>query len=170
MRVISILILSLLSSGQVFALDAPTMDSADLHLRWTRSLKRPLGIDSEALKDVTVPGLTKDRELLAIVPELVADVAISGGDQVPRKWSVLISDKTLYRTMRRWAQEANYQLLWQIDRDYPIEANVTFESNLKDAVGQIMAGVALTDYPIQAIFNPASRVLRVARYMDEGRR
>jgi len=87
-----------------------------------------------------------------------------------RSWSILMSDKTLYRSMRRWAQDANYQLLWQIDRDYPIEASVNFENNLKGAVEQVMAAVALTDYPIQALMNPNARIIRVVRYMDDERR
>jgi hypothetical protein len=82
----------------------------------------------------------------------------------------LLSDKTLYRTMRRWAQHANLQLLWQVDRDYPIEAEVVFNSSLHQAVGQVMAGVALTDYPLQAVFNSSARVLRVVRHMDDQRR
>jgi hypothetical protein len=82
----------------------------------------------------------------------------------------LLSDKTLYRTMRRWAQQANLQLLWQVDRDYPIEAEVVFNSSLHQAVGQVMAGVALTDYPLQAVFNSSARVLRVVRHMDDQRR
>lgn len=85
-------------------------------------------------------------------------------------WSILVSDKTLYRTLRRWAQHADYQLLWQIDRDYPIEASVTFKDSFKSAINQVMAGVALTDYPIQVIINPEARILRVVRYMDEGRK
>ena len=87
-----------------------------------------------------------------------------------QEWAILISDKTLYRTMRRWAQQANLQLLWQVDRDYPIEAEVVFNSSLHQAVGQVMAGVALTDYPLQAVFNSSARVLRVVRHMDDQRR
>ena len=87
-----------------------------------------------------------------------------------RKWTIQTQDKTLYRTMRRWAQEAEYQLLWQVDKDFPIEANVEFNSTLREALEQVMAGVALTDYPIQAVYNPTAKVLRVVRYLDDGRR
>jgi hypothetical protein len=87
-----------------------------------------------------------------------------------QKWSILLNDKTLYRTLRRWTQEAQYQLLWQVDRDYPVEAEITFDTTLREAVSQVMSGVALTDYPLQAIFNPTTRVLRVVRHMDENSR
>jgi hypothetical protein len=79
-------------------------------------------------------------------------------------------DKTLYRVFSRWAEQAKYQLIWQIDRDYPIESGVVFEGGFRGAVTEVMAPVALTDYPLQAIFNPAARVLRVVRFMDEDRR
>jgi len=98
------------------------------------------------------------------------DPAAIRKDLSPQKWAILLSDKTLYRTLRRWSQEAQYQLLWQVDRDYPIEAEIVFDNTLREAVSQVMGGVALTDYPLQAIFNPSTRVLRVVRHMDESAR
>lgn len=98
------------------------------------------------------------------------DPAAIRKDLSPQKWAILLSDKTLYRTLRRWSQEAQYQLLWQVDRDYPIEAEIVFDNTLREAVAQVMGGVALTDYPLQAIFNPSTRVLRVVRHMDESAR
>ena len=88
----------------------------------------------------------------------------------PQQWTILMRDKTLYRAMSRWAAQAKYQLVWQIDRDFPIESGVVFEGGFRGAVTEVMSTVALTDYPLQAIFNPAARVLRVVRFMDEGRR
>jgi hypothetical protein len=88
----------------------------------------------------------------------------------PQQWAILMKDKTLYRAMSRWAAQAKYQLIWQVDRDYPIESGVVFEGGFRGAVTEVMSTVALTDYPLQAIFNPAARVLRVVRFLDEGRR
>lgn len=101
------------------------------------------------------------------VSSITAKPASAGQAQ---EWTILLSDKTLYRTLRRWTQEANLQLLWQVDRDYPIEAEVAFSSTLREAIGQVMAGVALTDYPLQAVFNSSTRVLRVIRHLDDQRR
>ena len=47
---------------------------------------------------------------------------------------------------------------------------MVFNSTLREAVGQVMAGVALTDYPLQAVFNSSTRVLRVIRHLDDQRR
>lgn len=116
-------------------------------LEWSRSPRSPLG--NHATQAPSVPE------------------ADEGASQ---QWSVLMKDKTLYRVISRWAAQAQYQLIWQIDRDYPIESGVVFEGGFRGAVTEVMSTVALTDYPLQAIFNPAARVLRVVRFLDEGRR
>lgn len=86
---------------------------------------------------------------------------------VAQLWAISLQDKTLYRVMRRWAAQAQYQLVWQVDRDFSIESEVVFEGGFRNAVGQVMSGVAMTDFPLQAIFNTDTRVLRVVRYMEE---
>jgi hypothetical protein len=157
-------------SGQVYAQNSLNPSGYESELRWSRGLKPSLVLNSNEVKGAVTPGQKAGQIYSESLPQAIAEPVKSAVEPMQEKWSVLVADKTLYRTMRRWAQEANYQLLWQIDRDYPIEASVTFESNFRGAVGQVMAGVALTDYPIQAIFNPTARVLRVVRHMDEGRR
>jgi hypothetical protein len=82
-------------------------------------------------------------------------------------WAVSLQDKTLYRVMRRWAAQAQYQLVWQIDRDFPIESEVVFEGSFRSAVAEVMSGVSMTDYPLQAIFNSNTRMLRVVRFLEE---
>jgi hypothetical protein len=160
----------LLISGQVCAQNNLKTDNYEPELRWSRGLKPSLMLNSNEVKGAVTPGQKAGQMFSDSLPQAIAEPVKSVVEPNQDKWSILVADKTLYRTMRRWAQEANYQLLWQIDRDYPIEASVTFENNFRGAIGQVMAGVALTDYPIQAIFNPAARVLRVVRHMDEGRR
>lgn len=131
-------------------------------LQWNRSLRPVL----QARLPAAIPSEVNSKEVVSDVLHLSSRPA----DMVPQKWSLLISDKTLYRSMRRWAQDAGYQLLWQIDRDYPIEVSVEFKSSFREALEQVMAGVALTDYPIQTVINPSARVLRVVRHLDDGRR
>lgn len=139
-------------------------------LQWSRSLPPFLNLKSEAQsvgqrKSTFQP----DTQSILDVESVLSKSDTSQGLSF-RKWSILVSDKTLYRTMRRWAQEADYQLMWQVDRDYPIEVDVVFNTDFRKALEQVMAGVALTDYPIQALLNPSARVLRVVRHQDDGRR
>lgn len=87
-------------------------------------------------------------------------------DGVAQLWLVSLQDKTLYRVMRRWTAQAKYQLVWQVDRDFPIESEVVFEGGFRDAVAAVMASVALTDFPLQANFNAEANVLRITRFLD----
>lgn len=135
---------------------SPEVEGINPQLQWSRSLMPSIQLRPR-------PDPAGSVVPAAAVPESPAVAA-------DRQWTILMSDKTLYRTLRRWAGEANYQLLWQVDRDYPIEVSVQFKGALRDAVEQVVAGVALTDYPIQAVFNTQARVLRVVRHMDDGRR
>ena len=119
----------------------------DANLEWSRSPRLPLGNNA-----------SQEPPVLEVE------------EGVPQQWSVLMKDKTLYRVISRWAAQAQYQLIWQVDRDYPIESGVVFEGGFRGAVTEVMSTVALTDYPLQAIFNPSARVLRVVRFLDDGRR
>jgi hypothetical protein len=141
------MLLTATSQAQELAEKSNTDLLRETHLEWSRSPRMPLGNN-----------LTQEPP--------VAEV----DEGAPQQWSVLMRDKTLYRVFSRWAEQAKYQLIWQIDRDYPIESGVVFEGGFRGAVTEVMATVALTDYPLQAIFNPAARVLRVVRFMDEDRR
>lgn len=144
----------------VLAAQAEGAGEVNPQLRWSRGLM-------PVIRSAVEPGAaTYD----AATAPAAAEAGARFADQTERLWTILLSDKTLYRTMRRWASEANYQLLWQVDRDYPIEVAVDFKGDLRQAVEQVVAGVALTDYPIQAIFNTQARVVRVLRHMDEGQR
>jgi len=87
-----------------------------------------------------------------------------GGAQL---WAISLQDKTLYRVMRRWAAQARYQLVWQVDRDFPIESEVVFEGGFRTAVAEAMSGVSMTDFPLQAIINTSTRVVRVVRFLEE---
>ena len=144
--------------------DANATGLLNPQLNWVRSM-RP------SLAPAAVPEAVQTSEGKQAKPTALSDGAHRAAkDVVTQKWAILMADKTLYRTFRRWSQEAQYQLLWQVDRDYPIEAEVAFESTLREAVAQVMSGVALTDFPLQAIFNPSTRVLRVIRHLDDDRR
>ena len=167
-----ILCLAVFGSSNVLAQEENIRPDSFLNpqLQWSRSLPPSLNLRSEA------QGVSQKKYKPQFDSESAIDAELSpyksdvSQDKLIRKWSILVSDKTLYRTMRRWAQEADYQLMWQVDRDYPIEVDVAFNVDFRKALEQVMAGVALTDYPIQALVNPSARVLRVVRHQDDGRR
>ena len=46
-------------------------------------------------------------------------------------WSLLIEDKTLYRALGRWAATAGWQLIWDAERDFPVERSEEHTSELQ---------------------------------------
>ena len=127
-------------------------DLRDVQLDWSRSQRPPLERSAQ-------------RPILFNRGEAVGQDDVKSG--VAQLWAISLQDKTLYRVMRRWAAQAQYQLVWQVDRDFPIESEVVFEGSFRHAVGQVMSGVAVTDFPLQAVFNSDTRVLRVVRFLEE---
>jgi hypothetical protein len=131
------------------------------------------GVESKVLGDARMDWSRSERPQLGRSPYSSALNGVAEGvdmdeqDIVSESWSISLGDKTLYRVMRRWVAQANYQLLWQVDRDFPIESEVVFRGGLRSAVAEVMSGVSRTDFPLQAIFNSSTRVLRVIRYLDE---
>ena len=136
----------------VLAQSEKTGELSDVQLNWSRGSR---------------PSLDRQPKVLPpVVPrDNVGRGAPGGGGK--EQWAISMADKTLYRAMRRWAAQANYQLLWQVDRDFPIESDVVFEGDFRAAVGEVMSSVSMTDFPLQAILNTKTKVLRVVRYLEE---
>ena len=81
-------------------------------------------------------------------------------------WSVMTHDRTLYHTLSRWAQTANWQLMWEAERDFPIQAQISIEGGFTAAIQLVMNALASTDYPLQAVMNESTRVISVIRHQD----
>lgn len=146
----------------------------------SRATALPIPVIPVTVLPVTVQPvpLSAPTAALPVAPaatQVVAPPAPSAAVSAPRlardsaihTWTIDLKDKTLFRTLRRWSEEANYQLFWQIDRDFPIEVEIAFNTTFLDAVHNVMKGVAMTDFPLQASFNPNSRVLRITRHLSD---
>lgn len=81
-------------------------------------------------------------------------------------WTLMPQDKTLYHSLSRWAQVANWQLMWEAERDFPIQAQISIDGNFTSAIQLVMNSLASTDYPLQAVMNDATRVISVIRHQD----
>jgi len=81
-------------------------------------------------------------------------------------WSVELTDRTLFNTISRWSREAQWQLVWEADRDFPIEAQVLFQGSFQSAISLVMKSLSDTDYPLQAVVNSDARIIRIVRYMQ----
>jgi hypothetical protein len=106
------------------------------------------------------PRPTLPRVSQAPRPEMVAlaePVAI---------WALQTQDRTLYHSLNRWAQAAQWQLMWEAERDFPIQAQVSFEGGFTAAIEAVMSALAGSDYPLQAIMNSATRVVSIVRHQQ----
>ncbi|MDH0866715.1 toxin co-regulated pilus biosynthesis Q family protein [Mitsuaria sp. GD03876] len=88
----------------------------------------------------------------------------------PSDWTFTRADGTVHLALSRWAREAGWQLVWEVDRDFPIDAEVTLRGNFVEALEQAMAALRDTDCPLQARLQPQTRVLRIDRYRPDGAR
>lgn len=80
-------------------------------------------------------------------------------------WEVRFRDVSVRRLLQRWALDAQYQLIWESSRDFPVEMEVVIHGDFRDGVGAVMESLSQTDYPVQALINSALRQVRVVRYL-----
>lgn len=85
----------------------------------------------------------------------------AGGVVTPRVWEISPADRTLKNTLARWAAADGWQLVWELQVDYPVETRATIEGSLDEAVGIVARTLDDSGVPIQAIFYAGNRVLRV---------
>jgi hypothetical protein len=85
---------------------------------------------------------------------------------VSRVWDIRLQDVSVRRLLQRWAQDAQYQLIWEATRDFPVQVEVRIEGDFRNAVGAVMEALSVTDYPVQALINSDLRQMRVIRYLQ----
>lgn len=98
----------------------------------------------------------------------IASRAAASGAGAASDWTLTRDDVSVRQALQRWAGEADWQLVWDIDRDFPIEAEVTLRGGFLDAITQAMAVLRDTDYPVQARVQSTARIVRIVRYLPEG--
>lgn len=78
-------------------------------------------------------------------------------------WRLGLEDRRLSIALQRWSAVAGWQLVWEAERDFPIEAHIQIRGDFSSALQEVMKSLAETDYPLQAVLNTSSRILRVRR-------
>jgi len=77
------------------------------------------------------------------------------------EWKVSDRDKTLRRTLARWAGSAGWQLVWDLDIDYPIRAGGAVRGSFEQAMQSVLESMRDADVPLQAIFYQKNKVVRI---------
>jgi len=76
-------------------------------------------------------------------------------------WLLNVNDLTLKRAMQRWAAVAGWQLVWELQADYPITAYAEVPGDFESAVGTVAQSLEHADVPVKAIFYRGNKVLRI---------
>lgn len=87
----------------------------------------------------------------------------------PQTWSLSTEDRRLSIALQRWSALAGWQMVWEAERDFPIEVNVQIHGDFSTALEKLMLSLAESDYPLQGVVNAQTRVLRVRRQHESSR-
>ena len=94
------------------------------------------------------------------------------GGEPPARWSVLVQDITLERTLQRWGAQAGVRLKWDAQRNFLIGAPDTIEGTFETALQTVLnsAGIRQSDYPLEAcIYANDPPLVRITRRGEQSR-
>ena len=136
----------------------------EMAMEWVKTTRPVLKPGAEATK-ASAPGAVA-------LPSAAPSSAESGhtASGAIGVWSIELADKRLSPALQRWAGQAGWHLVWEADRDFLIDAALHVEGDFLFAIDTTMRSLADTDYPLQAIANKNTRVLRIVRFQDMGTR
>lgn len=80
-------------------------------------------------------------------------------------WRLTKQDGLVRTALMRWAQEAKYNLDWDVPVDYPIPFEVSYQGEFEKVVGDVMGSLKGTDYPVQSCIYE-NKAIRIVRYGD----
>ena len=97
---------------------------------------------------------------------------VAAADPPVARWSVLVQDITLARTLERWGAQAGYRVKWDAQRNFLIGAPDTLDGSFETALKAILnsAGIRQSDYPLEAcIYANTPPLVRITRQGEQAR-
>jgi hypothetical protein len=76
-------------------------------------------------------------------------------------WRIQVSDRTIRAALTRWAQQAGWQLIWEAPVDFSVDAPASLTGTFDDALQSVVAALAGSNAPVQAILYRGNKVLRI---------
>lgn len=76
-------------------------------------------------------------------------------------WLLSPADRRLSIALQRWSALAGWQLVWEAERDFPIEVEVRLQGAFSSVLEEVMGSLSDSDYPLRAVMNTQGRVLRI---------
>lgn len=77
-------------------------------------------------------------------------------------WEIKLSDKTIKKSLQRWAKDAGWQLIWNANIDYPISASLAITGNFDYAINEVCKASQYTDNKIIGEFHPKNKVIVIS--------
>ena len=81
-------------------------------------------------------------------------------------WEIRLSDVTISRALKRWGEQAGYQVVWSAPKDFPVAATASFTTDFQTAVRGVVESLAQTDSPVMAVYY-MNNVLQIVRYTGQ---
>lgn len=76
-------------------------------------------------------------------------------------WDLRFEDKTVRTALERWAGAAGWQIVWELNYDYPIGASASLNQTFEGAIETVMRSMETVEYPPKAIFYRGNNVVRI---------
>ncbi len=123
---------------------------------------------AESFQAVAQPWHAAGEAALPVAPY----ASVAAADPPVARWSVLVQDITLARTLERWGLQAGYRVKWDAQRNFligaPDSVDGTFETALKAILGS--SGIRQSDYPLEAcIYANTPPLVRITRQGEQAR-
>lgn len=126
------------------------------------------GRASESFQTVPQPWHAAAEARLPVVPYAGA----AASEPAAMRWSVLVQDITLARTLERWGAQAGYRVKWDAQRNFLIGAPDSVDGSFETALKAILnsAGIRQSDYPLEAcIYANTPPLVRITRQGEQAR-
>ena len=81
-------------------------------------------------------------------------------------WDVRVSDVAVSRTLKRWGEQAGYQVVWSSPKDFPVAATASITGDFHEALKTIIESLAQTDSPVMAVYY-LNNVVQIVRYTGQ---
>lgn len=108
-------------------------------------------------KEASAPTIQKLAVVTPVTP--IISTVKTTPDKNSGTWDMKVSDKTVKKTMQRWATQAGWQLIWNANVDFPISAEMKIDGTFDYAVNEICRASQFTDNKIIGEFHPKNKVL-----------
>lgn len=81
-------------------------------------------------------------------------------------WDVRVADVAISRTLKRWGEQAGYQVVWSSPKDFPVAATASITGDFHEALKTIIESLAQTDSPVMAVYY-LNNVVQIVRYTGQ---